>query len=199
MARASLRLTLRDHPFVAEETLRALGLAAEDVLDLTASRNLYGPPPGLLELADSASLIRYPDETASLARARIAERFATTPERIAIGHGAAELLWSLARLWVAPGSTVLAIEPSYPEFMIAAQQLGGRIVRWRSVERTGHRVDLEQVAELIALERPQVVSLCAPGSPTGASVRFDRLQPLAASFPEVQFAVDQTFLELSDD
>jgi histidinol-phosphate/aromatic aminotransferase/cobyric acid decarboxylase-like protein len=199
MKRASPIISRREHPGVPPDTLVELGLAVSDVLDLSTGVNPYGPPVHVLEAARRAVLTHYPDPTASAARSCIAERFATTPDAVVVGNGAAELLWSCARVLLFPGATLLAVEPGYPEFSVAARQLGARVVRWRSVERTGHRVDLAQVAQLIELENPDVVSLCAPGSPTGSSVTFAELEPFAASFPKIRFVVDQSFLSLSDD
>jgi threonine-phosphate decarboxylase len=199
MKRAAPVIARREHPAVAPETLVELGLTAQDVLDLSTGINPYGPPARVLQAAREAVLTHYPDDTAAAARTSIAERFGTTPDAVVVGNGAAELLWSSARVLLAAGTTLLTIEPSYPEFAVAARQQGARIVRWRSVERTGHCVDLAQVAQLIELEAPDVVSLCAPGNPTGSSLPFGELQALAARFPEIRFVIDQSFLALSDD
>jgi histidinol-phosphate/aromatic aminotransferase/cobyric acid decarboxylase-like protein len=190
---------LREHLGVSPDALLSLGLGAADVLDLCSCVNPYGPPQRLVEAARDATLTRYPDPTGLAARTRVAQRFGTSAERVVLGNGAAELLWSCARVLLEPGATVLAVEPSYAEFTVAARQLGARVVRWRSVERTGHCVDLQQVGELMLLETAAVVSLCAPGNPTGSSVRFGELEQLAARFPETHFVVDQSLLALSDD
>jgi histidinol-phosphate/aromatic aminotransferase/cobyric acid decarboxylase-like protein len=197
--RAPHRIALREHLGVAPEALASLGLAAHEVLDLCSGLNPYGPPASLLSAARDAGLTHYPDPTGRAARSRVAQHFGTSPDRVVLGSGAAELLWSCARVLLEPGAAVLAIEPSYPEFSVAARQLGARVLQWRSVERTGHCVDLRQVAELMLLETPAVLSLCAPGNPTGSSVRFSELDLLAARFPDTQIVVDQSFLALSDD
>ena len=197
--RPAQRVALRDHPGVNPETLRSLGIPQAEVLDLASGLNRYGPPDSVLAAARAASLADYPDPTASAARARIARELGCAPAAVVIGNGTADLLWTCARVLLGPGTALLAIEPCYPELSTAARQSGARVVRWRSVERTGHCVDLQQVGELMLLERPDVVGLCAPGSPTGSSVRFGELELLAARFPDSYFVVDQTFLSLSDD
>lgn len=198
-SRAPYRMTLRPQLGIATDALAELSLSASDVLDLCTGKNPAAPPRAVLEAARDADLLGYPDPTGTTARARVAQRFGIGSDAVVLGSGGAELLWSCARVLLEPNTTVLAIEPSYPEFATAARQLGARVVQWRSVERTGHCVDLAQVAELMALETPQVVSICAPGNPTGASVRFAELAALAAHFPDAQFVVDQSFLALSDD
>jgi histidinol-phosphate/aromatic aminotransferase/cobyric acid decarboxylase-like protein len=197
--RAPHRIALREYLGVAPEVLASLGLAAHEVLDLCSGLNPYGPPASVLGAARDAPLTHYPDPTGHAARARVAQRFGTSPDCVVLGSGAAELLWSCARVLIEPGMAVLTMEPGYPEFRVAARQLGARLVQWRSVERTGHRIDLQQIAELMRLETPAVLSLCAPGSPTGSSVRFTDIALLAARFPDTHVVVDQSLLALSDD
>src|SRR5262249_35101515 len=142
---------------------------------------------------------RHPDPSASAARAALAQRFGVRPEQVLVGQGASELSFHCARALLPAGAVVLAIEPCHGEFSAAAGLCAARVTRWRSVERTGHRVDFEQIGELMRLEQPGVVTLCAPGSPTGASVPFGALCALASDFADTWFVVDQTWLELSDD
>jgi histidinol-phosphate/aromatic aminotransferase/cobyric acid decarboxylase-like protein len=192
------RVPLRDHED-AHAALAALGLTHAQVLDLASSHNPFGPPPGVARAIAEADLRRYPHPTARPAREAIAQRFATKPERVLLGHGAFELAWTLARVLVSPGDAVLSVEPGSQEFAAAARQYGARVVQWRAVERRGHRVELDQVAELMALEKPSVVSLCAPSTPSGASVAFAQLKNLATQFSDTRFVVDQSLLALSDD
>ncbi|MET0391014.1 MAG: aminotransferase class I/II-fold pyridoxal phosphate-dependent enzyme [Polyangiales bacterium] len=184
---------------VPHERLLAAEDLAPDTLDLCTGQNPYGPPAYAIEAACQALCARYLDPSAGSARRSVAERFGLDPDQVLIGHGATELAFSCARALASSPCVWLSIEPAESECSAAARRAGARIMRWRSVERTGHRVDLEQVAELIRLERPSVVSLCAPGSPTGASVPFARLRALAEQFPETRFVVEQSWLSLSDD
>jgi histidinol-phosphate aminotransferase len=193
------RLPARAHPGLDLALLASLGLAADDVLDLCSAHNPDAPPPALIAAAQSALFTRYPDPSALAARTRIANHWQTSPEHVLLGNGASELAWSCARALLAAGSSVLSIEPSPAEFARAARQCGARVSRWRSVERTGHHVDLDQVADLMRPDPPNVVSLYAPGNPSGSRVSFAALTQLAAAFPETHFVVDQSWLSLSDD
>ncbi len=149
---------------------------ASDVLDLATCTNGYGPAPAIEEALRAAvsddALRGYPDPTSRPAREAIATRFHTTPERVIMGNGAFELLWTAARVLVRSGDTVLTVEPGSPELGAAARHLGARVVQWRAVERSAHRVDLEQVGDLMGLERPAVVSLAAPTTPAGSPIPF---------------------------
>jgi histidinol-phosphate/aromatic aminotransferase/cobyric acid decarboxylase-like protein len=181
------------------DTQPYLPASTHGLLDLATGHNPYGPAPGVREAAQRAVDARDLDGLARATRDAVALRFQTPPERVLLGAGASELAWTAARALVQPESVWLSVEPAQSPSALAARGAGARVTRWRSVERTGHTVDLEQVAELMRLEAPAVVSLCAPGSPTGASVPAARLSELAARFPGTQLVVDQSWLPLSDD
>ena len=82
------------------------------------------------------------------------------------------------------GDTALVVEPGYPEQAPPYAPAGARVLQWRAVERTGHKVDLDQIGELMLLEKPALVALCAPATPSGAGVPFEQLHALATRFPE---------------
>lgn len=193
------RIPLREHDGVSTDALAALGLCSADILDLASCTNTCGPPPSVRDAIRNAVRTSYPHPTARAAREAIAERFRTTPERVVLGNGAFELLWTAARVLMRSGDTVLIVQPCPGELAAAARHVGARVVQWHAVERTGHRVDLEQIEELIALEKPAVVGLCGPATPTGASVPFANVKVLAARFADTYFVVDQSLLALSDD
>lgn len=179
--------------------LARLGLRAGDVLDACTAHNREPLPEPLRAAVSEACFERHPDPHGLAARTQLAEAAGLQPHEVLLGGDTSQLAERCARAWLSAGSVVLSIEPSQAEFARAARGCGARVVRWRSVERTGHRVDLEQIAELMQLERPQVVSLSAPGDPTGASVPLQQLSELAGRFADTRFVVDQSWLELSDD
>jgi len=171
---------------------------APALLDLSTGLNPYGPLEAALEAARMALSERNPDPSAHAARRSVAERFGVDVDQVLIGHGASELAHSCVRAWAARDTVWLAIDPADGDLSASARRAGARVTRWRSVERTGHRVDLQQVGELMRLEQPHVVTLHAPGSPTGAAVPFAQLSQLAEQFPHTRFIVNQSWLSLSD-
>ncbi|MEY4580979.1 MAG: hypothetical protein RL701_5682 [Pseudomonadota bacterium] len=185
--------------FRVREALRAAHQNAAPFIDLATGHNPYAAPEHIVRTLRDALTTRYPDPDAQAACASVAERFGLQPNQVLLGHGATDLAFSCVRALVTSPCVWLAIDPSFDPISMAARAAGARVTRWRSVERTGHRVDLEQVAELMRLEQPRVVSLSAPGSPTGSSVPMAELQQLAQQFPDTYFVVNQSGLSLSDD
>lgn len=197
--RDAQRLPLREHGELSADSLTALGVSRAQIIDLASTHNPYGPPEAIAQALMGVDPRHYPDATALPARRALADRFATTPEQVVLGHGANELIWSSMRVLLRASETALVVEPGHPELGAAVRACGARVLQWRSVERTGHRVDLDQIGELLLLEKPALVALCAPATPSGVSVPWDELHALAVRFPETRFVIDQSQLALSED
>src|SRR5688500_6553336 len=90
----------RVHGGLHDAELTQLGLGAEDVLDFSSSTNPYGPAPNMLRALQEAAIGRYPDSTGRRAREALGGTLGVRPDDVALGNGAADLLWSLARVWL---------------------------------------------------------------------------------------------------
>lgn len=191
------RVDPREHGHLADANASS-NIANSAALDLAHAGGVDRAPPEVLEALRATPLHAYPDPASLAARTAIATRLGTTADQILLGNGASSLSWAIGRALTRPDSVVLVVLPGPVELAAAVRANGARVVQWRAVERTGHAVDLEQVRELIALEQPSLVSLCAPAWPSGAPVRYEALQLLAAAHPDCTFIVDQHELELSE-
>jgi len=183
-------------PAVAE--LEPFGLRAEEILDFSVSTNPYGPAPSVVEAIRRASLATYPDPAATLARRRLAEHLGTDPERLALGNGAADLLWALARTLARPRTKVLVVEPTFSEFRTAAHAAGASVLEWRARPEDGFRLDVPSIINRARATRAEVMYLCAPNVPTGAALTAPELVELAAALAGVEIVLDQSFLLLSE-
>ncbi|HET6345979.1 MAG TPA: histidinol-phosphate transaminase, partial [Myxococcota bacterium] len=139
----------------------------------------------------------YPDASGHEARGRMAARLGCDAAEIALGHGAAELLWTLARLLL-PGRDAVALAPTFCEYAVATQAVGGHLASLETDPAEDFRIDTARLGAAIAAARPAVAWLCAPNSPTGAPWPAVAIAALAASVPETTFVVDQSFLSLSE-
>jgi histidinol-phosphate/aromatic aminotransferase/cobyric acid decarboxylase-like protein len=178
--------------------LEALGLRPEEVLDFSVSTNPYGPSPAMAVAIRNAPLAPYPDPTCTLARRKLGAHLGVSPERLALGNGAADLLWTLARTLVRPEDRVLMVEPTFSEFRLAAQAAGAQLFEWRARAEDHFAVDVPAVADRARSCGAQVLYLCAPNVPTGAALPTEAIALLAASLPEATIVLDQSFLLLSD-
>lgn len=191
----------RSHGGPVAAELRALGIAAEEILDFSVNVNPYGPAPAMRVAVASAPVDRYPDSTASAARAALAAACGVGAEQIVLGNGAADLLWTLARVLVPPGRAVVMVEPTFSEFRAAASAAGARLVEWRADAATSFAVGpaaLAAIVEKVRACEAVAIYLCAPNNPTGAGVRAHDLASLAERLPRATLVVDQAFLSLSE-
>jgi histidinol-phosphate/aromatic aminotransferase/cobyric acid decarboxylase-like protein len=189
---------LRGHGGPHHEELERLGLSPEDVIDFSVSTNPYGPAPAVLEAIRRAAVATYPDPSATLARRRLADHLGVLPAQLALGNGAADLLWSLARALVPARTRVLIVEPTFGEFRAAAESAGATVVEWRASFEDAFRIDPLAIAARARATRAQVAYLCAPNVPTGAGCAALDLAALASALPDLEIVLDQSFLLLSE-
>lgn len=187
------------HGGLLHDELVRFGLTPEDVLDASVNVNPYGPCRAVLDAIRAAPIDRYPDPTAAPARAAVARWLDVPSDRVVVGNGAVDILWSLARCLVHPGDAVLIVEPAFSELRRAAQRGGARIVEYRLSPEDGFAFDPAALDAVLRLERPTVAYVCTPGNPTGQSAPLEPLVRLASDHPRTTFVVDLSFSSLSEE
>jgi histidinol-phosphate/aromatic aminotransferase/cobyric acid decarboxylase-like protein len=178
--------------------LDALGIDPGDVLDFSVNVNPYGPAPAMVAAIQSAKIDVYPESTAGQARQALAAHNHVRPDQLVLGNGGADLLWTLARVLVSPGQTVLMVEPTFSEFRAAAAVARGRLAEWRAAAATGFAVDVAALVQRARDCGAVALYLCSPNNPTGSILRATEVSALAAALPDVHVVLDQAFLSLSD-
>jgi histidinol-phosphate/aromatic aminotransferase/cobyric acid decarboxylase-like protein len=188
----------RVHGGPQDAELRSLGIDPAALIDFSVNTNPYGPCPAVVEAIRTARIDRYPDPTARAARDVMARALDVSPDELALGNGAAELLWTLARELVGPGTTVLMVEPTFCEFRAAAAAARARIVEWRASPEDGFTIDLAALSASARIEQAAVVYLCTPNTPTGATLPAIDIARWAGAHRRCTVVLDQSFLSLSE-
>jgi histidinol-phosphate aminotransferase len=188
----------RVHGGPQDSELRALNIDPKALLDFSVNTNPYGPCPAMVEAVRAAPIDRYPDPTARATREVMARALDVSPDEIAVGNGAAELLWTLARALVRPGTKVLMVEPTFCEFRAAAAAAGADITEWRATPEHSFAIDLDAVAARVLAEKSEIVYLCTPNTPTGAGLPATDVARWAEANPQCVVVLDQSFLSLSE-
>jgi len=130
----------------------------------------------------------YPDRHATAIRRLLAERHGLSPDQIALGNGAAELLQSAALALLSPGDELVMPWPSYPLYPLLAAHAGATPV---SVEE-------HDVAAAVT-ERTRAVVICNPNDPTGTYTGSEELGALLSSLPEdVHVLLDEALVHFQD-
>jgi histidinol-phosphate/aromatic aminotransferase/cobyric acid decarboxylase-like protein len=174
--------------------LHGLGLHADDVLDFSVNVNPYGAAPAMLAAIRGARLDRYPDARAAGARDALAQAWGVDRARIAIGNGAAELLWSLVGLLCRNGAPLVVVAPTFCEPALAAAAVGAPV---RSFVTHPPDFALDVAALADAAEGAGAVYLTWPQNPTGALLPLERIEALAHTLPKTTILLDEAFLPLS--
>jgi histidinol-phosphate/aromatic aminotransferase/cobyric acid decarboxylase-like protein len=188
----------RVHGGTCEMDLAALGIARESIVDFSTCLNPYGPCPTVVDAVRAAPIDCYPDPTARAVRENLAEILDVDPDAVVFGNGSTELLWTIARVLLAPGESVVIVEPTFSEFRAAAEATGARVVELRLDWADGFRLDLGRLRTLLRTVRPRAVYLCAPNNPTGVAVPAVEIAAVAGEHPDVSIVLDQAFLSLSE-
>jgi len=104
--------------------LRILGIAPESVPDFSTNVNPYGPSPRAPR-RNRCSVARSLSRPGVRQRARAALPAAldVAKDRIVLGNGASELLWTLAGVFTEANTKVLIVEPAFGELHAAATSL----------------------------------------------------------------------------
>ena len=130
----------------------------------------------------------YPDRHAAGTRRLLAERLEVSPDQIALGNGAAELLQSAALALLSPGDELVMPWPSYPLYPLMAAHAGATPVS----------VEDGPVLDAIS-ERTRAVVICNPNDPTGAYISSDDLGNLLSALPEgVHVLLDEALIHFQD-
>ena len=86
------------------------------MLDFSANGNVIGPPPEVAAALTEIDLSQYPDRGALRLRHAIAERDQFAADDVVVGNGSSELIWAVARAYLAPGDLAAILTPTYGEY-----------------------------------------------------------------------------------
>ena len=174
------------------EEQRRRALARIELLDLSRTTWHELPHPDVVNAityAARGALHTQPDPTAEEVRRELGRRNGVEPDRVAVGHGAAQLLAAAARELLGPGDELLTPWPSYGLYPVMAQRAGARAVPVPN----GH-----DVARLLAAVTPRTraIALCNPNDPTGEHLTSAGVRELLDALPEhVSLLLDEALAD----
>jgi histidinol-phosphate aminotransferase len=176
------------------EERRRRALARIEELDLSRTTWHELPHPDVVNavtFAARGALNVSPDPTAEELRRELGRRNGVEPDRVAVGHGAAQLLSAAAQTLLGPGDELLTPWPSYGLYPVMAQRAGARA----TPVPNGHDVE-----RLLAAVTPatRAIALCNPNDPTGEHLTSDALRALLDALPEqVSVLLDEALADFA--
>ena len=176
---------------------RSKELARVDELDLASAAWHEPPDPEIVNAATFAlrrSINQYPDTGVGPAVRAIAEHHGVPEDRVALGHGAGQLLQAALRELAAGGETVMPW-PSWAALPALAGRAGAKPVPV-DLDATG-APDFEALAAAVT-DATRAIAICSPNDPTGAVADPGALRSFAESLPpQVTVIVDEALVELA--
>jgi histidinol-phosphate/aromatic aminotransferase/cobyric acid decarboxylase-like protein len=142
--------------------------------DFSVCLNAFGPADVVRRAVEESRLEEYPDPRSHTARCAASKRWGRPIEEIALGAGAAELIYAACCAYLRPGNTVLVATPAFGDYARAAQ-LNGAVVATIAAGES----DLDDLAASVMQMRPRLVFAATPMNPTGATFAIDGVARLA--------------------
>ncbi len=188
---------------LVREEIRALAAyhvaPARGMVKLDAMENPYTLPAdiaeGLARRLAQVAVNRYPDPTAAGLKASLREAMKVDPSLdILLGNGSDEILQIVTVALARPGATVLALEPSFVVYRMAAIAAGMRYV---GVPLAAD-FSLDEAALLAAIERerPALTWIAYPNNPTGNLFPREAILSAVEASPGL-VAVDEAYYAFS--
>src|SRR3954471_8439228 len=164
------------------------------VFKLSSNETPLGPSPNAIaayrEVADH--LQDYPNGMTTPLREAIGRAFGLAPARIVCGAGSDDLLYLLARGYIADGDEAIYTRHGFNIYPIAVLSAGGKPV---VAPETNYTADVDAIIAKLS-ERTKIVFLANPNNPTGTYVPFDQVKRLHRALPaHVLLVLDAAYAE----
>jgi histidinol-phosphate aminotransferase len=179
--------------------LARLGLQPDEILDFSVNSNPYGPAPCVYQAIADAAVDRYPDRECLALRQTILDVELVGTElplaAVVCGNGSSELIWAVARAYLAPTKKTAIIGPTFGEYLAASRAVGAGVVEFRTLLEADFCLDLSALCTWLTAQRPALVWLCNPNNPTGSYVQLPDVVWLATICAEINalLVIDEAY------
>jgi histidinol-phosphate/aromatic aminotransferase/cobyric acid decarboxylase-like protein len=164
-------------------------------LDFSTGVSPLPSPEEILAAVRDVDLSRYPHPTALPVREAIAEMHDLSPDRVVVGAGSVELIWTVARAFAGPGRKGLVVTPAFGEYDQSLRASGAGVVTV-SMSGPSFELPLDAIAAALVSEPIAVAFLCRPSNPCLTSAPVEDVIALARRSPNTLFVVDEAYLPL---
>lgn len=180
-----------------DEVMREYGL--DSVVKLGSNENMYGPFPHALEaMRDEVAMINiYPERNYIKLKELLADRFGLEDASwVSLGHGAGNVLDSIAKTLLEDGDEVIIPQQSYRLYPEISKIMGAKVVEVPLDEH--YRISLQDFAKALT-PRTKIVWLCNPNNPTGTVVNREDFAWFIDQMPtDCWLVVDEAYAEFAD-
>jgi len=172
-----VHLEIGEPDFNTPEHIKRAAIAA-----IEGNESHYTPSAGIADLRDTIA--------AYAAKLRGMAPFAR--EEVVVTPGAKPLIWNTLSALLDPGDEMVYADPAYPAYASCASYLGANAIAVPLLERTGFRLDLDELAARIS-RRTKLLVINSPHNPTGGVLTREDLETIA------ELAIRNDVLVLADE
>src|SRR5574337_599144 len=163
-------------------------------LDFSTTVHAYGPPAPVRQALQEARVEEYPDPDASAFCTLVARIAGVPPRWVMAGNGSVELLRMIPLAYVRPRDPVLLIGPTFDEYRVGVEVMGGGIHEMRAEPERSFRPDIPNIVKTIRSVRPRLIFLCNPNNPTGHYLGEAEVREILHACREGILVVDEAFV-----
>ena len=171
--------------------LRAMGLAADEIIDFSVSSNPFSFPPEVRDVFDSVVIDRYPDSESTELRVCLSGKLGVHPDNILVGNGSTEIIRLIALAYFGHGDSVLILKPTFGEYELACQIVSTEILEQWGKEEECFAVNTDETVALIRQHHPKGVFICNPNNPTGQYLSQQEVERVLKASPQSLVILDE--------
>jgi histidinol-phosphate aminotransferase len=185
--------------FSREAETRIIKLGLADFIKLSSNENPHGPSPlarkAMMDAVNGSN--RYPWDTTTVLREKIAGLYNASKDHITMGAGSSELLGVVCLMAALQKGNAVAPDPTFRLWMPAARKAGLPI---KLIPLTsGKMTDLQRMKEAID-DNTKLVYICNPNNPTGTVLPAGELETFIKEVaPKALVLLDEAYTEFSDE
>ncbi len=145
-------------------------------------------------------LNRYPDPQPAALRARLAELYGVSAERLMVTRGSDEGIDLVVRAFCRAGiDGVLIAPPCFGMYAVSARVQNAPLIEVPLIDdETRFALDLTAVEDIIELGDVRAVFLCSPANPTGQALSLKEIRRLAKKATDrAVLVLDEAYVEFS--
>ncbi len=138
---------------------------------------------------------RYPDDTCSALRLKLAEKLDKQPDEILFGNGSSELIDLVMRAYLEYGEKVVTLAPAFSMYKLYTIINKGVYKEYPLDDM--QRLDVENFIKFLDEEKPKIVILCNPNNPTGSVIPREDVRKIVEAC-DGMVILDEAYVEFSD-
>ena len=179
------------------EVARQLNCSPSEIIDMSSNINPLGPPPGLVQHLKSNldAITRLPEVDAGETVKQFGDFIGVDSQCLLAGNGTTQFIYALPR--ILETRKALVVGPTYADYGDTCRLLGIQCSFHMANESDEFIPRLGQIEKKLAAV--DTVFICNPNNPTGALIPLDDLRNLCRSHPQVNFIIDESYLDFVPD